>query len=58
MTGSDQQTQFVIDSGFLVAALELLNNSRKIIRKEICWAISNITAGTSQQIQVLQDLIL
>lgn len=31
----------------------LLDNSKKNIRKEACWTVSNITAGTADQIQIV-----
>jgi importin subunit alpha-1 len=31
----------------------LLSNDRKGIRKETCWALSNITAGSKEQIQAV-----
>jgi hypothetical protein len=36
----------------------LLTQSDKIILEEACLAISNITAGNSSQLQVLNDLAL
>ena len=50
-TGSDTQTQVVIDCGVLPALLSLLQSPKKSIRKEACWIISNIAAGTRDQIQ-------
>ena len=35
--------------------LNLLNSHKKTIRKETCWVISNITAGTTNQIQEVID---
>jgi importin subunit alpha-6/7 len=54
-TGSDTQTQMVIDGGGPGVFYRLLDSSRKALQKETCWAISNITAGTSQQIQSIID---
>ena len=71
VTGSDEQTQDVLDLGVcekLVALLDLKQyilckrneignkngekklNKRGILLKETCWMISNITAGTEDQI--------
>jgi hypothetical protein len=36
----------------------LLTQSDKIILEEACLAISNITAGNSSQLQVINDLAL
>ena len=53
VTGDDLQTQIIINCGSLPALLALLNTShKKSIKKEACWTISNITAGTKEQIQV------
>eukprot|EP00968_Pinguiococcus_pyrenoidosus_P014213 scaffold1291_cov256-Pinguiococcus_pyrenoidosus.AAC.9 len=37
--------------GALPSLLSLLNSPKKGIRKEACWTISNITAGSKQQIE-------
>lgn len=45
--------QCIISSGSLPCILSLLtHNHKKSIKKEACWAISNITAGNVDQIQV------
>ena len=49
VTGTDSQTQRVIDSGVLAALVRLINHDKKNIRKETCWLISNIAAGTPNQ---------
>lgn len=47
VTGNDMQTQVIINCGALQSLLNLLmNNHKKSIKKESCWTISNITAGT------------
>lgn len=33
--------------------LELLDHEKKPVRRETCWVLSNITAGTSKQIDIL-----
>jgi importin subunit alpha-1 len=40
----------VINLNALPALLWMLDNAKKNIRKEACWTISNITAGTSEQV--------
>jgi len=40
----------------LEAFTQLLDHPKKAIRKEICWSISNVTAGTSDQIQKCLDI--
>lgn len=49
------QTQVVIASGALTALLSLLSSPKDGIRKEACWTISNITAGSPIQIQAVID---
>lgn len=52
VTGDDLQTQVIINCGALSCLLHLLKTSqKKSIKKEACWTISNITAGTKEQIQ-------
>ena len=53
--GDDLLTQIVIDCGALPCLLSLLSHKKKSIRKEACWAISNITAGNKNQIQQIID---
>ncbi|CAK9292458.1 unnamed protein product [Gordionus sp. m RMFG-2023] len=53
VTGDDSQTQAVIDQSALPLLRSLLNHSKEAIKKEACWTISNITAGTKTQIQVI-----
>jgi len=45
----------VISSGALPALLSLLSSPKEGIRKEACWTISNITAGSPHQIQAVVD---
>lgn len=50
------QTQVIINCGALQCLLQLLTtNHKKSIKKEACWTISNITAGTKEQIQAVMD---
>ena len=53
VTGDDNQTQCVINCGALTRLLALLGSPKKGIRKEACWTISNMTAGTRDQIQAI-----
>ena len=54
----DNQTQVVIHCNALQFLAHLLQASpKKSIKKEACWTISNITAGTQQQIQVSYPII-
>lgn len=56
VTGSDHQTQSIIDAGGLDAALPLLTHRKKGIRKEACWMLSNVAAGTRDQLSALLAL--
>jgi len=49
-SGSEVQTQAVIDAGVLDVAPQVLDSPKKNIQKEMCWLLSNITAGTQKQI--------
>ena len=52
-TGLDSQTQLIVDLGGLPKLKSLLSHEHLSIQRESCWAISNITAGTIEQKQVL-----
>ena len=45
LTGSDEQAQKALDAGALDAMKDLLGHTKKAIRKEVAWSISNVTAG-------------
>ncbi len=47
--------QCVIETGALAAFLTLLRHQKSNIQKESAWAISNITAGNTKQIQSVID---
>lgn len=51
VTGTDEQTQVVIDAGALMVFPSLLTNPKTNIQKEATWTMSNITAGRQDQIQ-------
>jgi len=55
VSGNDKCTQAVVDSDFLPAAAMLLENPKKNIRKETCWALSNIAAGSAAQLAQLMQ---
>ncbi|EOA14617.1 hypothetical protein CARUB_v10027875mg [Capsella rubella] len=50
--GDNQQTQVVIESDVLPLLANLLTRN-PVIQWKTCWTISNITAGTQEQIQVV-----
>lgn len=48
--------QVIINCGVLPCIMQLLvANHKKSIKKEACWTLSNITAGTKEQIQAVFD---
>lgn len=55
VTGTDLQTQIVVNCGVLPALVPLLTSPKETLRKEACWTISNITAGNTDQIQAVID---
>ena len=57
VTGTDVQTQeMLFASPDLMPSLNrLLSHTKQSIQKEACWTISNITAGTTTQIQAVMD---
>ena len=55
LSGNEGQTQRMIDAGVIPALSKLLEMDRKAIRREACWALSNIAGGSSQQVQALFD---
>ncbi|KAK7939047.1 hypothetical protein WMY93_002373 [Mugilogobius chulae] len=55
VTGTDEQTQSVLDSGALAMFPQLLRHNKANIQKEAAWTLSNITAGKDTQIQEVID---
>jgi len=54
-TGEDRHTQAILDAGVIPRLRVLLEGNSKGIIREVCWALSNITAGTPNQIQFIFD---
>eukprot|EP00803_Ostreobium_quekettii_P007240 evm.model.scf_339EXC.10 EVM.evm.TU.scf_339EXC.10 scf_339EXC:51107-54505(-) len=56
VSGTDAQTQAVLDAGFVPLAVRILRKclERRVLQ-EACWAISNVTAGNPRHIQVVMD---
>ncbi len=52
-TGSDEETQKVMELNGLATMRQLLFSKNKTLRKESCWAISNIAAGSQDQLLAL-----
>ena len=55
LTGCEQDTQLVIDAGFIPMLHQLLRYPLEQVRKEGCWTASNIAAGSRGQKQALLD---
>ena len=53
VTGDDLLTQVVVSAGALPALCTLLSSPDNAIQMETCWAISNITADSSQRVQAV-----
>uniref|UniRef100_A0A8C5DHJ3 Importin subunit alpha n=1 Tax=Gouania willdenowi TaxID=441366 RepID=A0A8C5DHJ3_GOUWI len=53
VSGSDLQTQMVIDAGVLTILPRLMRHHKASVQKEATWALSNIAAGPCRQIQQL-----
>jgi hypothetical protein len=52
VSGNDKQTEIVLENGALDAMLPLLQQYHKQnVRKECCWALSNVAGGTAAQVQ-------
>uniref|UniRef100_A0A2K5N6R1 IBB domain-containing protein n=1 Tax=Cercocebus atys TaxID=9531 RepID=A0A2K5N6R1_CERAT len=51
VTGTDEETQVVINAGALAVFPSLLINPKTNIQKEVTWTMSNITAVHQDQIQ-------
>eukprot|EP01061_Rhynchopus_euleeides_P005498 TRINITY_DN14738_c0_g1_i2.p1 TRINITY_DN14738_c0_g1~~TRINITY_DN14738_c0_g1_i2.p1 ORF type:complete len:332 (+),score=67.54 TRINITY_DN14738_c0_g1_i2:3-998(+) len=57
MTGTDYQTQAVLDAGAATHLRRLLCVTQdESVTRECLWAISNVAAGTAEQVQHLIDL--
>jgi len=48
VTGDDHQTQIAVEAGLVPALFQIITHQKKTMRKESCWVLSNITAGTEQ----------
>jgi hypothetical protein len=53
VAGNALQTQKVLDSGCLNYLMKTIFHEKRSVRKETCWIISNIAAGTQRQIEML-----
>ena len=55
MSGSDEATQHVLDHGILEMLPAVLQSAKMQTRKEACWAMSNVAAGTPAQLDLLMN---
>lgn len=55
LSGNEGQTQRMIDAGAIPALSKILEIEQVMVWREVCWALSNIAAGSSQQVQALFD---
>lgn len=55
VAGDDQSTQLCVDFGILPVLNNLLHDRNKGVRKEACWILSNIGAGTDAQVCAIFD---
>ena len=46
----------MIEAGALDALNNIIYHKKKTVRKEVCWSLSNITAGNQNQIQLCLDM--
>jgi hypothetical protein len=53
VTGSDEQTQAVLNAGALGHFPALLTHPKEKICKEAVWFLSNVTAGNHAQVQAV-----
>jgi Armadillo/beta-catenin-like repeat len=48
-------TQLIMDAGAVPCLRQLVAHSTREVQKEACWTLSNIAAGTVEQIQTVLD---
>ena len=54
-TGSDEQTTYLLELDILPRLKTLMGSSNPAhIRKEACWVLSNIAAGTIEQVRAVK----
>ena len=53
LTGTEQETQQVLDAGLVPLLTRLLRYPLELVQKEACWAASNVAAGSTAQKQRL-----
>jgi importin subunit alpha-1 len=53
VTGNAKQTEAVLNAGILDLAMDLIEHPATAIKKDTCWILSNIAAGTKKQTDAL-----
>jgi hypothetical protein len=54
-SNSTDYTEVILECGAVPRLKELITHSNREIQKEACWTLSNIAAGTVEQIQAVVD---
>lgn len=55
VTGTDLQTDILLEMGLLKRVKPLLRHPDTLVRRKCCWLLGNLMAGTTQQIQCVMD---
>lgn len=50
LTNSDTTLNCLVNSGICESIYEIMQHPKRNVRKEVCWAISNITADQQDHI--------
>lgn len=50
ISGTERHTQAALDAGALRFITPLLTHTKRTVRREACWTVSNVAAGTKLQI--------
>ena len=53
ISGTERHTQAALDAGALHFITPLLTHPKRNVRREACWTISNVAAGTQPQISAM-----
>jgi len=55
ISGTAVHTQAAIDAGAMHAMVRLVSHPRRNVRREACWCVSNVAAGTHAQIEAVMS---
>lgn len=50
-TGSVEQANELLNYGVLSSLERVLDHHKKVVRREACWVLSNLTAGSKNQVE-------